>query len=31
MKEYEYMRLHISDIPEEIINQYNLHAIADDN
>jgi hypothetical protein len=29
MKEYEYMRLYISDIPEEIINQYNLCVIAD--
>jgi hypothetical protein len=28
MKEYEYTRLHISDIPKEIINQYNLRAIA---
>jgi hypothetical protein len=31
MKEYEYMRLHILDIPEEIINQYNLRAIADND
>jgi hypothetical protein len=31
MKEYEYMRLHISDIPEEIIKQYNLRAIADND
>jgi hypothetical protein len=25
------MRLHISDIPEKIINQYNLRAIADND
>jgi hypothetical protein len=31
MKEYEYMRLHISDLPEEIINHYILRAIADND
>jgi hypothetical protein len=31
MKEYEYMRLHITDIPDEIINQYNLRQITDND
>jgi hypothetical protein len=31
MKEYEYMRIHISDTPKENINQYNLCAIADND
>jgi hypothetical protein len=28
MEEYEYMRLHISDIPDEIIQEYNLHELT---
>jgi hypothetical protein len=31
MKEYECIGLHISDIPKEIINQYNLRAIIDND
>jgi hypothetical protein len=31
MKEYEYMRLHIIDIPDEIIDQYNLRQITDND
>jgi hypothetical protein len=30
MKVFEYMRMHISVIPEEIINQYNLRELVDD-
>jgi hypothetical protein len=28
MEEYEYMRLHIKDIPDKIIQQYNLHELT---
>ena len=28
MEEYEYMRLHISDIPDKIIQQYKLHELT---
>jgi hypothetical protein len=31
MKRPEYMRLKITDIPDEIINEYNLREIVDDN
>jgi len=31
MWRWEYMRIHISDIPDEVIKQYNLHAIKDTN
>jgi hypothetical protein len=31
MAEYEYILLRISDIPHEIINQYNLRTIADND
>ncbi len=31
MERYEYVRLKLTDIPDEIITQYNLHAIATTN
>jgi hypothetical protein len=31
MKEYEYMRLHITDTPDETIDQYNLRQTADND
>jgi hypothetical protein len=31
VEEYEYMRLHISNTPNKIINHYNIRAIADND
>lgn len=31
MKEFEYMHIHLDGIPEDIINEYNLPHIADEN